>query len=34
MRVAYIDEKCHSRAFEATDVRVRYDENKALMQMF
>lgn len=34
MRVAYIDSDCHSRAFEATDVRVRYDENKALMQMF
>lgn len=34
MRVAYIDEDCHSRAFEATDVRVRYDENKMLMQMF
>jgi len=34
MRVSYVDEYNHSRAFEANDVRVRYNENTGLMQVF
>ncbi|MCR5011561.1 MAG: hypothetical protein K6A72_04410 [Lachnospiraceae bacterium] len=34
MRVSYVDKYCHSRAFEANDVRVRYHEDKMLMQVF